>query len=169
MWECLTKALCQKSYQKTHVWNLENRRHLTVPTRPKKGNGSGMVDLDWNRGRRMDSYFLEGTTQTVVRQEVYKKICLMRKSPLYSKDVFSVSMRNVNERIINERNMTVPPYTGARKEALNKSVSSTSETRDDMDTTMTDVEEDDSIENVSVRPEREDVCRDCGGLARTSR
>lgn len=56
----------------------------------------------------MDSYFVEGTTQTVIRQEIYKKILLQQKSPFYTKDLFTISMRNVNERIINERRIIVP-------------------------------------------------------------
>lgn len=67
-----------------------------------------VVDLDWNKRPRIDSYFLEGTTQTIIRQEIYKRICLQKKSPFYTKDLFSISMRNVNEKIINERKIIIP-------------------------------------------------------------
>lgn len=67
-----------------------------------------VVDLDWNRRPRIESYYIEGTSQTIIRQEVYKKIFLQKKSPYYTKDLFSISMRNVNEKIISERKIIIP-------------------------------------------------------------
>lgn len=107
-------GLCQRKCleEKTQVWNLESQKELF--SRPmqkspkKKPNLENQVALDWNRRRRMDSYFVEGTTQTVIRQEIYEKILLQQKSPFFTKDLFTISMRNVNERIINERRIIVP-------------------------------------------------------------
>lgn len=115
MWEWLASGLCQKKCQETHVWNIESQKHYTaqrpkkaVTTSPPKKEESQLVDLDWNKRPRIDSYFLEGTTQTIIRQEIYKKICLQKKSPFYTKDLFSISMRNVNEKIINEKKIIIP-------------------------------------------------------------
>ncbi|KAG8296384.1 hypothetical protein J6590_058240 [Homalodisca vitripennis] len=111
MWECLTKGLCQRKCDKTHVWNIENQKHLEIHKQklPKHPPKLDVVELDWNRGRRIDSYYVvEGTTQTIIRQEIYKKICLQQKTSFHTKDLFSVSMRNVNERIINERKFIIP-------------------------------------------------------------
>lgn len=115
MWEWLASGLCQKRCQETHIWNIESQRHYTsqrpkkaVTTSPAKKEESQVVGLDWNKRPRIDSYFLEGTTQTIIRQEIYKKICLQKKSPFYTKDLFSISMRNVNEKIINEKRIIIP-------------------------------------------------------------
>lgn len=69
----------------------------------------------------MDSYYVEGT-QTVIRQEIYEKILLQQKSPFYTKDLFSISMRNVNERIISERKIIVPERPENYKNSVNSSL-----------------------------------------------
>lgn len=116
MWQWLASGLCQKKCKKTHVWNIKSQQHYSTAQRPKKvvttppakKEETQVVDLDWNKRPRIDSYFLEGTTQTIIRQEIYKKICLQKKSPFFTKDLFSISMRNVNEKIINEKKIIIP-------------------------------------------------------------
>lgn len=193
MWEWLLNALCQKPYQKTHVWNLENQKHLTIPRQkrkttrgPQRDAGSALVELDWKQGRRMDSYFIEASTQTIIREEVYKKVCLQKKSPFQTKDLFSISMRNVNEKILNERSIVVPARPDGSMDpgemssvdnseqdflqVVHVQVESTrrdsrsSHRQEDMDTMVTDVDEEDSIENgVIVR----DLCSDHTGMCLT--
>lgn len=186
MWEWLSKALCQKSYEGTHVWNLESQKHVTLPRQKRKIRKglhrdirSAPVELDWKQGRRMDSYFLEAATQTVIRQEVYKKISLQNKSQFHTKDLFSVSMRNVNERILNARHVVVPGSvdTGetsfeqnflqesrvvhVQEERTRRDSYSSVHQQEDMDTIVTDVDED-SIED-GVR----EVCSDHVGMCLT--
>lgn len=130
MWEWLVKGICQKKGDKTHVWNLEHQQHFTAqrprrsPTRPEES--PVVVDLDWNRRPRIESYYIEGTSQTIIRQEVYKKIFLQKKSPYYTKDLFTISMRNVNEKVISERKIIIPvnPDIFKRKDEFSSEESS---------------------------------------------
>lgn len=191
-------ALCQKPYQKTHVWNLENQRHVTLPRQqsktmrsPRREAEAALTELDWKQGRRMDSYFIEGATQTIIREEIYKKTWLQKRSMFHTKDFFSISMRNVNERILNERSVVVPAKLDTfmsreevssfgnseqdfhqessvvRLQLESHSYTSDGPHQEDMDTVVTDVEENDSIENGEIVRE---LCSDhVGECQETSR